>query len=60
VIIVSQLELTRSDGDDTQVEVAAARGGKCARCWNYDELVDEGDDTKLLCGRCGDVVASIR
>ncbi|HIF64365.1 MAG TPA: isoleucine--tRNA ligase [Deltaproteobacteria bacterium] len=59
VIIVSQLELIRSDGDDTRVEVAAARGGKCARCWNYDELVDEGDDTKLLCGRCGDVVASI-
>lgn len=47
--IVSQLELsTNSSAGDLSAEVEHARGTKCPRCWQWDEIVDEDG----LCRRC--------
>ncbi len=51
ILIVSQVEVEAADGDP---EVIAPRGGKCARCWRWDETVDAQSASPALCARCAD------
>ncbi|MBQ1251321.1 MAG: class I tRNA ligase family protein, partial [Firmicutes bacterium] len=50
ICIVSTATIT--EGEELKVEVTAAKGEKCARCWKYREDLDENG----LCTRCHDVV----
>jgi isoleucyl-tRNA synthetase len=54
VLIVSQLEIVRENGDGAQLEVDVARaeGEKCARCWRTVPSVSSAADTLGLCDRC--------
>ena len=49
-LIVSSVSI-RSGNDGIQVAVTRAPGEKCERCWNYDNLNNDG-----LCPRCATVV----
>jgi len=53
LFIVARVELV--DGDDLAVEIAAAEGEKCPRCWNIRTL---GVDPTYsdVCGRCATVL----
>ena len=53
LFIVSQTELLLVDGDGLRIEVCAAEGEKCARCWIYHKDVNEDG----LCPRCAKVVS---
>lgn len=46
---------TIKEGETLKVEVTAAQGEKCERCWKYRENLDENH----LCCRCHDVVKDI-
>ncbi len=52
LFIVSQVELTLTDGAELLVEMGPAQGGKCPRCWKYH--VDTSEDG--VCPRCADVL----
>ena len=41
------------------VEVSAAQGGKCERCWTHTPKVGEDADHPTLCPRCAAVVAKL-
>ncbi|HYC53821.1 MAG TPA: isoleucine--tRNA ligase [Candidatus Binatia bacterium] len=56
LLIVSQVELARAVGD-LEVSVERARGGKCGRCWKFNESVGSYADHPELCERCHGVVA---
>jgi isoleucyl-tRNA synthetase len=53
-LIVSQVELVEREGNDIEAEVSQASGEKCERCWNFDQLDNQG-----LCSRCASVVEKI-
>ena len=50
LLIVSQLEFV--DGDEFKVEVSAAQGDVCARCWMIVPAINEDE----LCPRCNSIV----
>ncbi|MCL1849114.1 MAG: isoleucine--tRNA ligase, partial [Clostridiales bacterium] len=52
LFIVSQTELLLVDGDGLSVEIAAAEGEKCQRCWCFHTEVNEDG----LCPRCARVL----
>jgi isoleucyl-tRNA synthetase len=54
IFIVSEMELAHEAGQKEPfvLEVARAKGKKCARCWNYTEDVDGDAGLPGLCGRC--------
>ena len=52
ICIVSEAVICRGGGDAIRVEVTAAKGEKCGRCWKYREDLDD----HALCARCHDVV----
>jgi isoleucyl-tRNA synthetase len=64
LFITSQVELAADLGAesaspvlaDLRVQVEAARGGKCERCWNYSEAVGTDADHPGLCGRCREAI----
>jgi isoleucyl-tRNA synthetase len=65
LFIVSQVELVDDLSTevspllkDLKVQVEAARGGKCERCWNYSEAVGTYADHPSLCDRCRRVVTA--
>jgi isoleucyl-tRNA synthetase len=35
-----------------KVEVSAASGAKCARCWRYQTDIGASSRHPLVCGRC--------
>ena len=52
LFIVSQVALLPAEGEGLAVEVVRADGGKCLRCWNYhEEMNEEG-----ICPRCAAVL----
>jgi isoleucyl-tRNA synthetase len=53
MFIVSQVEVTV--GGELNVDVAAAEGAKCPRCWKFSTTPGTDD----LCPRCAAVVAKI-
>ena len=57
-LVVSQLDLEKSDGDVAVVEIAAADGQKCGRCWKFREL---GTDPAhpAICADCAAVVNAL-
>jgi len=60
--IVSQIALVHETGDMLQVvpgifvQASKAAGGKCVRCWQWEEF-GKYDDVKQLCTRCVRVVS---
>ncbi len=50
-LIVSQVEILEREGDGIEAEVSQASGEKCQRCWNFDQLDDNG-----LCPRCASML----
>ncbi len=57
-LVVSQLELRESDGDDIGLAIFPAYGQKCRRCWKFREL---GTDPKhpSICADCAAVVGAL-
>ena len=53
LFIVSQVELDLLDGGEMTVEVMAAEGNKCPRCWTYSTVVGQRSD---ICAKCQEVV----
>ena len=54
ILIVSQIEFV--DGDEFKVEVNAAEGALCSRCWMIVPHINEDE----LCPRCAKIVAGIK
>ena len=52
LLIVSQVEVQRREGEPLAVEVAKAAGSKCERCWNYSTRVGEDARWPTVCERC--------
>jgi isoleucyl-tRNA synthetase len=57
-LVVSQLDLRKSDGDDLGFAIYPAYGEKCARCWKFREL---GTDPAhpSICADCAAVVNAL-
>ena len=57
-LVVSQLDLQKSAGEDAVVEILPAYGEKCQRCWKFRELgVDPAHPT--ICAECAGVVNAL-
>lgn len=58
LFIVSEVEIHPVSGDIEilQVEVAAASGEKCERCWVISPSVGENEHHPTLCDRCAPIV----
>ena len=68
-LLVSQLQLggepwaevlASQEDDSAVIEVAHARGTKCARCWHVEGDVGQHNEHPDLCGRCVDVLGRRR
>lgn len=69
VLIVSAVILTAVDPvgagepgqalQDVRIQVLAAAGAKCERCWVLSETVGRHDDHPGICDRCHDVVTAM-
>lgn len=57
IMIVSQIEV--HEGGSTSVEIVAADGEKCERCWNYSTRVGEFSEFPTVCERCADALPEI-
>jgi isoleucyl-tRNA synthetase len=56
LFIVSSVDVVAGAGEEIEVEVAHAPGGKCPRCWRFvTETVPSGD-LEGLCLRCADAI----
>ena len=57
LFIVASVEVLEAEGE-IAVEVRAASGGKCPRCWNFREI---GTDERHpdVCARCAGVLAGL-
>ena len=58
LFIVSQLDLETEGGPDLEILVAKAEGEKCPRCWRIVPSVSSDPDTRGLCDRCVNAIAS--
>ncbi len=58
ICIVSQLEISVAEVVEPTVEVTAAQGAKCDRCWMWSPSVGSHDDHEQLCDRCHAVVTA--
>jgi len=65
ILIVSQVELSKNGEDlpykgervpEISMDVAAATGAKCARCWHYSERTGEFPEFPTVCERCAPVL----
>ena len=54
LLIVSQVDLQRADGEGPDLEIAVTRaeGNKCPRCWRIVASVSSAPDSQGLCDRC--------
>ncbi len=65
-LIVSQVEVVEdlADGQAAEqvtglkVQVVAAEGEKCERCWNYSTTVGENSEHPTICSRCAEALAA--
>ena len=64
LFIVSAVELTedgegqnKGEVEGLSVDVVAAEGEKCERCWIYSDTVGKDHDHPTLCARCAQVLA---
>ena len=56
LLIVSQVEVSDSV---TEVQVAAAQGEKCQRCWKHHIKVGSDTEHPALCPRCAKVIRAL-
>jgi isoleucyl-tRNA synthetase len=65
ILIVSQVELSKSSGDlpykgervpEISMDVTAATGAKCERCWHFSEHTGEFPEFPTVCERCAAVL----
>ena len=56
VLIVSSVEVVRSESGDTVYTVTKAEGEKCERCWIYSTSVGKNTVHPTLCARCAGVI----
>ena len=57
MLIVSQLELKKKEGEDTEIVVERAEGEKCARCWHYSTDTETRGEFENICERCYRILA---
>ena len=57
-LVVSQLDLRKSDGDHLDLAVYPAYGEKCARCWKFRELGTDPHHPSI-CADCAAVVNAL-
>ncbi len=57
IFIVSQVEVR--EGDAQSVEIVAADGEKCERCWNYSTRVGEFAEWPTVCERCNEALSEM-
>lgn len=55
-LIVSAVEIEKSEFDGVEVEVEVAPGQKCERCWTHSSTVGECVEHPTLCARCAEIV----
>jgi isoleucyl-tRNA synthetase len=55
---VSALTFARTDGDQIRIQLAAAEGRKCERCWHWETTVGAHAAHPTLCHRCLTAVGS--
>ncbi|MDR2035744.1 MAG: isoleucine--tRNA ligase [Coriobacteriales bacterium] len=58
LFIVAEVELVAGEGTEVTVEVNAASGEKCPRCWNYRELGVDAAHPEV-CERCAAVLTGL-
>ena len=58
ICLVSHLKILPGSGESV-VQVAPARGKKCARCWKHEESVGRDAGHTELCERCAGVVKGL-
>ena len=59
LLIVSQAELEKSAINEMKVDVSAAQGEKCERCWKVLPSVGGSAAHPTLCARCAAVVEKL-
>ncbi|MFH1621923.1 MAG: isoleucine--tRNA ligase [Candidatus Omnitrophota bacterium] len=52
LFIVSQVDLKKLDKKEIEIEVLAAEGKKCTRCWNFSSDVGKDNTHPDICQRC--------
>lgn len=57
--IVSDVEIINKENDNLEVEITAAEGEKCERCWIFSNTVGKNCNHPTLCGRCSAVIESM-
>jgi isoleucyl-tRNA synthetase len=60
LFIVSAVMLEDQAGEEPEVVVGRAPGGKCQRCWNYSPHVGKSAEYPHFCRRCEQVVRDWR
>ncbi len=56
ILIVSGVEVEKTDSTETVFEVAEAEGEKCERCWCFSKYVGTNHTHPTLCERCAAAV----
>ena len=59
LLIVSQTERRKGDGNVMTVVVEPAAGAKCERCWKILPTVGSDKDHPALCPRCAAAVRNL-
>lgn len=60
IFIVSDVALEQDDATKTiGIEVTAATGEKCERCWIFSPSVGENHNHPTLCARCAEVIEEL-
>jgi isoleucyl-tRNA synthetase len=57
-LVVSQLDLRKSDGDEIELGIYPAYGEKCRRCWKFRQLGTDPEHP-TICADCAAVVNSL-
>lgn len=58
IFVVSQLEIIPTEAK-LEIIVERAKGNKCLRCWNYDELTGTIPSNPNVCPRCYSILKEI-
>jgi len=59
LFIVSAVDLEPGAGEELEISVGQAPGGKCDRCWNRSSEVGRSSEFPTFCARCEAVVKEI-
>jgi len=56
-LIVSKVDVGFVDGADLEISVTHAPGGKCPRCWHWEESIGTNSDHPDVCARCAELLS---